>query len=289
MKAPLCYETSQRKKISLLRSISVILLGAFLAGCNASKTETTITMRGSNTIGEELAPRLIEEYKKDHPNLVFDTEFKATPYGIGALMAGRCDIAAASRTVTTNEQRMARDRNIEFNDYLIGSYSVAIVVNPGSPLGDLTKDQVRDIFTGAIQNWKDVGGPDAPIHLYVRDPISGTHIGFQELAMEKKPYGPGIKTFTNYEGIVQAVASDPAGIGYSSINGTKKANVKTLSIGGVAPTAASVNRGQYTYARPLRLYTDKVKETPETHEFVQFIVSSKGQQILTDMGYVPRP
>jgi phosphate transport system substrate-binding protein len=172
---------------------------------------------------------------------------------------------------------------------VIGSYSVAIVVNPGSPVGDLTKDQIRDIFTGAVQNWKDVGGPDASIHLYVRDPVSGTHIGFQELAMEKKPYGPGIKTFMNYEGIVQAVASDPAGIGYSSINGTKKANVKTLSIGGVALTAASVNRSQYPYARPLRLYTDKAKETPETHEFVQFIVSSKGQQILTDLGYVPHP
>jgi phosphate transport system substrate-binding protein len=289
MKTPVSHETSCRNRISFLSSISVILLGAVLAGCNASKTEPTITMRGSNTIGEELAPRLIEEYKKDHPTLVFDTEFKATPYGVGALMAGRCDIAAASRTLTTNEQKMASTRDIQFNDYVIGSYSVAIVVNPGSPVGDLSKDQVRDIFTGVIQNWKDVGGSDALIHLYVRDPISGTHIGFQELAMEKKPYGDGIKTFTNYEGIVQAVAGDPAGIGYSSINGTKKANVKTLSIGGVAPTPALVNEGQYPYARPLRLYTDKAKETPETHEFVQFIVSSKGQQILTDMGYVPHP
>lgn len=289
MKICLCHESATRNSFSLLRCIGVVLLAAVLTGCPATNTGPTITMRGSNTVGEELAPALIDVYKKDHPNLVFDTEFKATPYGIGTLMAGRCDIAAASRTLTTNEERMAKERNIDFNDYVIGSYSVGIVVNVSNSVSDLTKDQVRDIFTGAIKNWKDVGGADAPIHLYVRDPISGTHIGFQELAMEKKPYADGIKTYTNYNGIVQAVAADPNGIGYSSIYGTKKASVKTLNIGGVAPTAASVNQGQYPYTRPLRLYTDKAKETPEVHEFIQFIVSPKGQQVLTDMGYVPHP
>ena len=73
-------------------------------------------IRGSNTIGEELAPRLIAEFKKDHPNVNFDLEFKGTSYGLGALMVERCDIAAASRNLTTNEMELAKDRSIGIND-----------------------------------------------------------------------------------------------------------------------------------------------------------------------------
>src|SRR5438046_2938155 len=89
---------------------------------------------------------------------------------IGALMADQCDIAAASRLPSKDEQALAQLRNVELNDNVIGSYCVAVVVNGSNPVGNLTKDQVRDIFTGAIVNWKEVGGPDAPIHLCVRDP-----------------------------------------------------------------------------------------------------------------------
>jgi phosphate transport system substrate-binding protein len=277
-------------RTSLLRSVWLIALGVVMAGCSGGNTATqqNVTIRGSNTIGEELAPRLIAEYKKEHSAVAFDLEFKGTQYGMGALMAGRCDISAASREPTKNENEMDRSRGIEFNDYVIGTYSVAVIVNGGNPVANLTTDQVRDIFTGAIENWKDVGGPDAPIHLYVRDPISGTYLGFQELAMEKKPYALSLKTFTTYADIVQAVAQDAGGIGYSSIELTKKPNVKAVSIGGVAPTTAAVNQSQYPYARVLRLYTSKTNETSATHEFVQFIQSSRGQKILDDMGFVPK-
>ena len=121
---------------------------------------------------------------------------------------------------------------------------------------------MRDLFTGAVQNWKEVGGPDAPVHLYIRHPISGTYLGFRELAMENKPYALNLKTFTNYTDIVQAVAQDANGIGYSTIALASNAGVKPVSIGGVAPTVESVNKGQYPYARVLRLYTDKANETP---------------------------
>ncbi len=247
-----------------------------------------IVIRGSNTVGEELAPRLIAEYKKDHPQAVFDLEFKGTSYGIGALLVGRCDIAAASRELTTNEVELARMHEIEFNDYVIGSYAVAVIVHPDNPVKDLTLEQVRDIFTGAITNWSALGGPDAPIHLHIRDPISGTFLGFQELAMDKRPYGSNMKTYTDYAGIVQAVAHDPHGIGYAGLDGTPKAGVRAVSIGGVAPNAANVNLGKYPYARVLRLFTDKARESQAAREFIQFVLSAAGQKVVTEMGYVPR-
>jgi phosphate transport system substrate-binding protein len=148
---------------------------------------------------------------------------------------------------------------------------------------------VRDIFTGAIQNWKDVGGPGAPIHLYIRDPISGTYLGFRELALENRPYALPTKTLTNYAGIVQTVSQDPIGIGYSSITLPQNPGVKAVQIGGVAPVTDSVNKGNYPYARVLRFYTNKAKEPPAAMDLVHFVESKRGQEIVAEMGCVPRP
>jgi phosphate transport system substrate-binding protein len=288
MKTTLCNVWLGPRRASFLRSLGWMLLGVAVVGCPAGRTEKVV-IRGSNTFGEELAPQLIAEYTKEHPAVAFDLEFKGTAYGMGALMAERCDIAAASRTPTANELDLAKSRDVEFCDHIIGSYSEAVIVHADNPVGNLTPDQVRDIFTGAIQNWKEVGGPDAPIHLHIRDPISGTHLGFRELAMENKPYAHAPKTFTNYTGIVQAVEKDANGIGHASLVLAKHAGVKTVSIGGVAPSAEAVNQGKYPYARAVRLYTNKTKEGAAARDFIQFVHSTRGQEILAQMGFVPRP
>ena len=300
MKRTLCESGFRLNGVRLVRSVGLIVLGALLAGCPASKEEAPeptraagsegkIIIRGSNTIGEELAPRLIAEYKKDHPKAEFDLETKGTAYGMGALMALRCDIAGASRLPSKEEVELAKLRGVNLNDYVIGAYSVVVVVNAKNPLANLTQNQVEDIFTGAVQNWKDVGGAEGPIHLYVRDPISGTYLGFRELAMGNKPYAAGPNLFTNYEGIAKAVAQDPNGIGYSSTESATNDGTKVLSISGVKPSAASVNKGEYHYARVLHLYTDQQKETTGTHDFIQFVQSARGQQVLSQMGFVPAP
>jgi phosphate transport system substrate-binding protein len=265
-----------------------VLAGLILAGCSPG-TPPKIIIRGSNTIGEELAPRLIAEFKKQHPDVSFDLEFKGTTYGFGALLVDRCDLAAASRPVSTNELDLARGRGIALQEHVIGVYSVAVIVNAASLLANLTPEQVRDLFTGAAQNWKDVGGPDAPVHLYVRDPISGTHLGFRELAMENKPYALGLKTCTNYADIVQAVARDASGVGYVSFDQTTKPGVKPGAIGGVAPTAQTVNSAQYPYERVLRLYTSKGKESDVTRAFLDFVLSARGQEVVAQAGCTRRP
>ncbi|MBI3881720.1 MAG: phosphate ABC transporter substrate-binding protein [Verrucomicrobia bacterium] len=288
MKTISCTKPSRPADAKFLRGLGLLLLALAVAGCPAAKREKLV-IRGSNTVGEELAPRLIEGFHKIHPGLAFDLEFKGTPYGLGALTGRQCDLAAASRPASSNELGLAKARNVELNDYVIGTYSVAVITHAGNPVASLTSNQVRDIFTGAVQNWKDVGGPDAPIRLHVRDPISGTHIGFQELAMGKKPYAPNFSTFTNYAGIAQAVAADANGIGYVSLDLAGQAGVKTPAIDGTVPSAAAVNAGKYPYARALRFYTLKDNEAGGVHAFLQFVLSPAGQEILRQTGNVPRP
>ncbi|MDB6124588.1 MAG: phosphate binding protein [Pedosphaera sp.] len=297
MQTNFCKEWFHSRKTIFLRSIGLFLLGIIAAGCPANNPTpppaptagNKVVIRGSNTIGEELAPRLIAEYKKDHPSAIFDLETKATGYGLAALRAGLCDIAGSSRIPTKEEEEQAREHGIELNEHVIGAYSVAVIVNAANPVGNLTKIQVRDIFTGTIQNWKEVGGPDAPIHLYVRDPISGTYLGFQELAMENKSYAHAPTTATNYAGIVQEVAKDANGIGYSSIDLAKQTGAKAVSIDGVTPNNASVNESKYPYNRTLRLYTNKGKEVQAANDFIKFVQSTRGQEIVAQLGFVPHP
>jgi phosphate transport system substrate-binding protein len=132
-----------------------------------------------------------------------------------------------------------------------------------------------------------VGGLDAPIHLYVRDPVSGTYLGFRELAMENKPYSHPQMLFTTYTAILQAVGEDPNGIGYSNVGLAKASGVKPVSIGGVEPSADTVNQHKYPYARTLHLYTAKAQETPATHDFIEFVESRRGQEIVQQLGFVP--
>ncbi len=293
--------TSNRQSLLQLgeRSLQLAALGlacCLFTGCPSSEhttpgtggAKTKLTVRGSNTLGEELTPRLIAEYKKTHADVEFDTEFKGTVYGVGALMAERCDLAAASRELTTNELALAKDRAIEFNDYVVGSYSVAVVVSPKNPIAGLTRGQVRDIFSGAITNWKDLGGADAPIHLCIRDQISGTHLGFQELAMEKKEYAISAKPFTSYEAIKKAIEQDANCIGYTSIELAATPSLKGLPIDGATPTLETVKQGKYPYARMLRFYTTKAKEAAAAKEFAQFVQSPAGQKIVEASGFVPK-
>jgi phosphate transport system substrate-binding protein len=285
-----------------LRPLALAPLCLLLFGCPASKPgpETTlanapasdatkVVIRGSNTIGEELAPGLIAEFKKAHPTISFDVETKATGYGMAALRVGQCDIAAASRPAIQADLDLAQEAKLEMNDTVLGAYSVAVVVHPNNPVANLTKDQVREIFTGKIQNWKEVGGSDTPIVLYIRDPISGTHLGFKEIAMNNESYAAHPKLFTNYTALATAVATDPSGIGYSGIEMAKTTGAKLISIDGVEASDASVHSGKYPYARMLRFYTNKARESQATQDFIAFTLSARGQELIRQMGFTPKP
>ena len=248
-----------------------------------------VAIRGSNTIGEELAPQLIAGYKQSHKDAAFDLEFKGSGYGIGALMGGYCDIAAASKPVSKEQEEIAQIRSVKFKEYIIGSYTVSILVNAENPISNLSSAQVQSLFTGKTTNWKEVGGSDAPVHLCVRDPVSGTYLGFKELALGFQDYGEPVQLYTNYVALAAAVAKDPNAIGYAGLDLTQHAGTKGVTIDGVAPTAANVTERKYPYARPLRFFTDANKESAKTKDFVDYVLGGDGQKVLTAMGYAPKP
>jgi phosphate transport system substrate-binding protein len=248
--------------------------------------ESPITIKGAVTFGEVLGPALVEAYHKEFPQVPITIESKGSISGVRALLDHQCDIASSSRPVDEDASRLAQSRGIKLHEYIIGFYGIAVVVNKTNPVRRVTDRQVRDIFSGAITNWKAVGGNDAPIQVYSRDPIPG--LAFTELAMGGKPYTASAKTFPRYGEIVQAVKDDENGIGYSSLISPDETALTTLGINGIKLTARPVQDGEYPYSRTLRLVTEGYRESPQTNHFINFILSPAGQKVLARVGFIPR-
>jgi phosphate transport system substrate-binding protein len=247
-----------------------------------------LVIKGSNTFGETLGPRLIQEFTRLHPGLTVELESKGSATGFAALAAGACDIAAASRAASEDELRLAQSRGLRLNHYVIGYYGVAVIVNAVNPVAKLSDAQVRELFTGAAGQWTAVGGPDLPVHPYIRDPVSGTYLGFQELALDRRPYAASARPLQSYAEIAGAVAQDRGGIGYVGMDLTKWPGVKPVAINGVLPSALAIEDGRYPYARALRFYTNAARESAVAKQFIRFVLSRRGQQILEQHGDVPR-
>ena len=263
-----------------------VLTGVILAATSAAAEK--ILIRGSNTFGEELGVRLIAEFHSANPGITVDLESKGTATGFAALTAGECDIAAASRAASEDEFRLARSRGVRLNTRVIGYYGVTVIVNHSSPIASLSDEQVLAIFTGAITDWKSVGGQDGVIQTYIRDPSSGTYLGFQELAMNKQPYASSARRLPNYSEIARAVHADPNGIGYIGMQVQVPTGVRPVTINGIPPTPIAVNEGLYPYARQLTLLTNRRHESPAATRFIRFVLSRRGQETLEQLGYVGR-
>jgi phosphate transport system substrate-binding protein len=247
-----------------------------------------LVIKGSNTFGEELGPAVIAEFRKSHPDVEFELESKGSATGFAALLAGECDVASSSRTINEDESRLARSRGMKLNVQVVGYYGVAVVVNASNPVKQLSDVQVRRVFTGEVTNWKEVGGPDLPIQTYIRDPVSGTYFGFQELAMNRQPYVKSAKRLKSHGEIVAAVKADAGGIGYVGMNFATGHGVRGVAVNGVLLSPLAVEDDRYPYARALRLYTDARRESAAVREFIHFILTRRGQNVLEQLGYVKR-
>jgi len=255
-------------------------------GVDRASTDERVVIKGSNTFGEELAPRLLAAYRKETPVVAIDLESKGSGTGLSALLAGECDIASSSRYATEDELRLARSRGLKLKPTLIGFYGVGVIVNAAIGVTGLTDAQVGRIFTGAVTNWRSLGGSDAPIHVYIRDKVSGAYLGFQELAMERRPYVSSAQMLRQDAEIVDAVRRDPTAIGYVSTQFANEAGIRALRINNVPPITAKVNDGDYPFSRGLRFYTIAGQQSKAVERFISFVLSRKGQSELEKAGFV---
>jgi phosphate transport system substrate-binding protein len=190
-----------------------------------------------------------------------------------------------------DEKRKLRDRYQTMGvEIAVAKDGLAIYLNEQSPVRELTIAQLRDIYTGTITNWKQVGGPAAPIVLYGRENSSGTYVYFKDNILLGRDFSPRCQTLPGTAAVVNAVAKDPNGIGYGGAayaKGIRDCAVrKDENTKAVLPGAATVKDGSYPVARDLYLYT-RVKPSGDAKKFIDFVLSDDGQSLATQVGYFP--
>ena len=162
---------------------------------------------------------------------------------------------------------------------------VAAVVNPANPVGGLSKEQLSKIYSGEITNWKDVGGADASISLYMREDGSGTRETFETLAIADGAVSAKSNVVNSNGAMKTAVAQDENAIGYVGI-GHLDDSIKALILDGMTPSQENAKNGSYKITRLLYMNT---KGQPEglIKAFIDYIYSPEGDEIIVKAGYSP--
>jgi phosphate transport system substrate-binding protein len=237
-----------------------------------------VTFAGSTTV-QPLADRIGQVFRAQHPGVELDIAAGGSLVGIQAVHEGTVDIGMVSRALTPEEAE-----GIE--QHLLAIDIIAVIVHPDNPVRGLTMAQLAAIYRGDVVNWSQVGGPDLPILVVVREQISGTRGAFDELVLEKQSLtAPNQQVSIAASEVVAIVAENAAAIGYVGF-GHLEPTSRALAIDGVEPTEESARDGSYPLVRPLLLLTGPLTQ-PVARQYVEFALSDAGQQIVKESGWVP--
>jgi phosphate transport system substrate-binding protein len=205
--------------------------------------------------------------------------------GAKALIDGMTQIAAMSREMKQEEIDSAKSKGVNPVQHTIAVDCIVPIVHPTNPVANITVAQLRDIFSGAITNWKDIGGPDMRIAVMGRDTSSGTYEVWEEKVMQKTPVTPRALIVASSGALVQSVAGNPLAIGYDSLGYVNEKLVKALDIEGVKGSPETARARTIATSRLLFMYTNGAP-TGDVKKYLDFLVSDDGQKYVAREGFV---
>jgi len=271
-----------------------LALAALAIALSTGAWAGNITVKGSDTL-VVLAQKWAEVYMGQHADVKIQVSGGGTGTGFAALQNQTTDLCDASRKAKAAEiancvKVFGGKRPTEYKVALDG---LSVYVNPENPIKELTLDQVKDIFTGKTKNWKEVGGPDAPITVYSRENSSGTYEFFKEHVLKGSDFAASAQTQQGTALIVQSVVKDKNAIGYGGAaygGGSKLLPIKKdENSPAVAPSEETVINQSYPIWRYLYVYLDPAKDKGEVAAYMNWIRSDDGQKYVKDVGYYPLP
>ena len=259
----------------------LLLLGMILAlatAGNAAELTGTVSTDGSTSM-EKVIGSLGEAFTNQNRQVKFTYNPTGSGAGIAAVQAGRCDIGLSSRNLKDEEKKAGLKATPVALD------GIAVVVNPQNKVANLSVHQIADIFSGKIQNWKEVGGVDAAIVPIGREAGSGTRDGFESVTKTKDACRYR-QELTSTGDVITTVSRNPGAIGYASLGAVKK-SVKAVSVDNVTPSENSVRDGSYKLQRPFLLVTLEGKElSPAAKAFFAYSLSPEVAGIIAKAGAV---
>lgn len=271
------------KKIATLL-MGTMLIGSLAVGCGSSdgsgsQDSNKITVSGSTSVGP-VVEILGEDFTAKNEGISVEVQQIGSSAGIKNAIEGTSQIGMASRDLKDEEKASG------LKETQIAIDGIAVITNKNNEVKDLTLEQVKDIYTGKITNWKEVGGKDAPIVVVSREDGSGTRDGFQEnVGFESEELTKDAQISDGSGNIKSIVEGNENSIGYISF-GYVDDKVNSLTIDGVELTVENVKDNKYAIARPFLLVNKEDKISEEGTKFIEFILSEEGQKIVEDKGFI---
>lgn len=270
-------------------------LGLFTAAMGVATIASagSITVKGSDTL-VILAQKWAEVYMSKNPNTKIQVTGGGSGVGMAALQNKTTDLANASRKIKGGEvAECIKAFGRRPTEYKVALDGLSVYVNESNPIGELTVDQLAQIFTGKIRNWKQLGGADAPITLYSRENSSGTYEFFKEHVLKGADFASSAQTMPGTAAVLQSVAKDKNGIGYGGAAygaGAKHLKIKkTEASPAIEPSEETVVKGTYPIWRYLYIYVNPALDKGEVAQYLNWIRSDEGQALVKDIGYFPLP
>lgn len=269
----------KKKIIALL--CGAVMVSGLVVGCgsgDSSKGDVAkITISGSTSVGPTMEV-LAEAYQKNN-DVKIEVQQVGSSAGIKNTMEGTSNLGMSSRDLKDEEAQSVEGTQIAID-------GIAVVTNKNNKVEDLTVDQAKDIFTGKITNWKEVGGKDAQIVVVSREEGSGTRDGFQEiLGFESEELIKNAQISDGSGNVKSTVEGNENAIAYISF-GYVKDGIKSVKIGGVEANDDNVVAGKYPISRPFLVVNKKDDMSDEAKSFVDFIMSKEGQNIVAEEGFI---
>jgi phosphate transport system substrate-binding protein len=275
--------TFKRSKSVVILAATLLVIG-LLAGCSKAEEKShsgeagtlqgTVKVAGSSSV-QPLAEELAEAFMDKNPDVNISVQGGGSSAGIESAKTGTAQIGMSSRELKDEE------KGYGLTETIIAKDGIAVVVHNNNSIGNLTKGQIKRIFTGEIKDYGEIGGQNSAVTIVVREEGSGTRGAFEELVIGKGAKLAANAIVQNSSGAVKtAVARDPNAIGFISA-GSVGEGVKAVKVDGVALSEATVIDRSYKTSRSF-LFLTKGTQDPAVQAFIDFILSDEGQKIVSE-------
>ena len=252
------------------------------AGSTASSTAAALSgnvATGGSTSMKNVIAALTEGFAEVEPGVTVSYDPTGSGAGITGATDKTLDIGLSSRALKDDEKADVEGTTIALD-------GIAIIVNNASKVEDLTVDQLKQMFTGEITNWSEVGGDDGEIVLIGREAGSGTRDGFESI-VDVKDSCKYAQELTATGAVISAVEANPLAIGYASLSAVGN-TVKMVTVGGVECSEDTVKDGSYEVQRPFVFVTNKsVTLSEQAQAFFDFATSADAADLIRTAGAVP--
>lgn len=263
---------------------TVLAIVAFSLMSGVTFAGSSIVIKGSTTV-LPVAQGTLEAFMKKNPQVQMSLSGGGSGEGIKALIDKTTDIATSSREIKKEEITLAQTKGIKPVAHVVAHDAIIPVVHPKNKVGNLSIDQLSQIYQGKITNWKEVGGEDLKIVVISRDSSSGTFESWDHFVMKKAKVTPRAQMLASNGAIVTAIAKNRYAIGYLGIGYINK-SVKPLQVNGVTASVQTALSKEYPLSRELYMYTDGDAKG-DVAKYLGFVKSAEGQKIVVKEGFVP--